>query len=392
MPIQLRRATARGLTLLPLVAMLAACGDKGGDPAPASGAAAARQAVTVGPENVTVIRQDTIRSGPALSGTLTAEREARIRAEVPGAVLQIVAEAGQRVARGALLARIDDAALRDQMLSARSGVTTARTSADQAARELQRAKTLAGAGAIAEREVEAAERADLAARAQLADAQARLTAAEKQLASASVRAPFAGVVAERSVNAGDVVAPGAALFTVVDPASMRLEASIPADQVGAVKLGSPVQFTVNGYPGRTFAGRITRVSPVADPQTRQVQLLASIPNAGGGLVGGLFAEGRVASERRVSLVLPEVAVDQRGPQPFVVRLKNGVVDRVLVTLGLRDAATETTEITGELAVGDTVLVGAARGISVGTPVTVGAPSDQKAPGTQAVPATGTAQK
>ncbi len=157
-------------------------------------------------------------------------------------------------------------------------------------------------------------------------------------------------------------------------------------------MGSPVLFRVNGYPGKDFTGRITRISPVADAQTRQVEILASIPNAGSTLVGGLFAEGRVASERRVAMMLPETAVDQRGPQAFVMRLRTGSVDRVNVTLGLRDASTETVEITGDVAVGDTILLGAARGISVGTPVKVSTPSDQKAPGTQAVPARGTALK
>jgi membrane fusion protein, multidrug efflux system len=386
----IRRATALALSL-PLAALAACGGDK--KPAEAANAAPApRTTVTIGPENVTVIVQDTVRSGPSLSGTLSAEREARIRAEVPGAVLQTFVEAGQRVSRGTVLARIDDAALRDQALSARSGVTAVKTAADQAARELQRAKSLFSAGAIAEREVEAAERADLAARSQLADAQARLTAAEKQQRSASVRAPFNGVVSARDVNAGDIVSPGSAMYTVVDPSSMRLSASIPAEQVGAVRLGSPVRFTVNGYPGREFVGKITRVSPVADAQTRQVQILASIPNTGSALVGGLFAEGRVASERRVAMLLPETAVDQRGPQAFIIRLRGGTVDRVNITIGLRDASTETLEVMGEIAVGDTVLLGAARGITVGTPVRVGAPADQKAPGTQSVPAAGTAAK
>ncbi|MCU0634762.1 MAG: efflux RND transporter periplasmic adaptor subunit [Gemmatimonadaceae bacterium] len=379
--------------LMTLTVALAACGgEKKADAAAATPAAPAKTQVTIGPENVTTVTQDTIRSGPSLSGTLTAEKEARIRAEIPGAVLQTYVEAGQRVSAGTVLARIDASALRDASLSARSGLTAAKTAADQAARELQRAKSLLTAGAIAEREVEAAERADLAARSQLADAQARVSAADKQLGSASVRAPFAGVVASRDVNAGDVVSPGAALYTVVDPRSMRLAASIPAEQVSAVRLGSPVRFTVNGYPGKEFVGRITRVSPVADPQTRQVEILASIPNAGSTLVGGLFAEGRVASERRVAMTLPETAVDQRGPQPFVMRLRTGTVDRVNVTIGLRDASTETLEVSGDLAVGDTILLGAARGISVGTPVKVSSPSDQKAPGTQAVPTGGTAQK
>jgi len=95
------------------------------------------------------------------------------------------------------------------------------------------------------------------------------------------------------------------------------------------------------------------------------------------LVGGLFADGHVASDVRSAPVLPIAAVDERGLRPTVVRLKNGKIDKVEVTLGIRDAAAETVEITAGLTPGDTVLLGAARGISPGTPVKVSAPNDVK---------------
>jgi membrane fusion protein, multidrug efflux system len=136
-----------------------------------------------------------------------------------------------------------------------------------------------------------------------------------------------------------------------------------------------VDFKVNGYPNRHFTGRITRVSPTADPTTRQVKILASIPNAGNTLVGGLYAEGRVSSESRTAPMVPIAAVDERGLRPTVVRLRNGKIEKTEVGLGIRDQAAETVEITSGLADGDTVLLGAARGISPGTPVKVSTPSD-----------------
>ena len=96
-----------------------------------------------------------------------------------------------------------------------------------------------------------------------------------------MKAPFSGIVSARQVSAGDIVQIGAMLYTVVNPATMRLEASVPADQLSAVHVGAPVDFSVNGYPGRAFTGRITRINPVADPATRQVRIIASLPNASG---------------------------------------------------------------------------------------------------------------
>lgn len=343
----------------------------------ASAATTKPETMLVGPENITVVKAELIKTGPAISGSLMPQHQATIRAEMGGAVLQTYAEAGQPVRKGQALAQIDASVQRDQALSARSAVTTAQSSYENARRDLSRTETLEKAGAIAEREVERSRNALLGTQAQLSNARAQLANVQKMLDKASVQSPFTGIVSQRQVNAGDVVSPGGALFTVMDPGSMQLEASLPAAQLSLVRLGMPIEFKVNGYPNRTFTGRITRINPTADPSTLQVKIVAAIPNAGNTLVGGLFAEGRVATETRTAPTVSLAAVDETGLKPSVVRLRNGRIEKVDVTLGIRDAAAETVEITSGIATGDTVLLGAARGISPGTPVKVSAPSDVK---------------
>ncbi|MBC7791967.1 MAG: efflux RND transporter periplasmic adaptor subunit [Anaerolineae bacterium] len=335
-------------------------------------------AAKVGKENVVVVEQSELKSGPGISGSLAPRFEATVRAEVGGAVLQTYAEQGQAVRKGALLARIDETGLRDAFLSARAAVRTAEQSATVARRNQERSAALAGAGAIADRDLEMSKLSVSSAESQLADAQSRFAIAQQQLARTEIRAPLTGVVSDRPVSAGDVVQPGAALFTVVDPSSMKLEASVRAEELSELRPGAPVEFSVNGYPGRTFAGRIARINPVADPATRQVRITIEIPNSGGRLVSGLFAEGRVASETREGLVVPVTAVDVRGLQPSVTRIKNGKTEKVTVELGLRDEATERLEIRSGVAAGDTLLLGAAQGIAPGTPVTVSVPADRAA--------------
>ena len=353
--------------------MLVACG--GG--AEASADAPTPVTVQIGPEAMTVASTTVLSTGPILSGTLVAERTAQIRAEVPGSVVQVFHDPGARIAQGASLAKIDDRAINDLYLSAKSGLTAAQNGADIAARELSRAEKLVAAGAIAERELENVRRGDLTARTMLDDAKARLASAQKQLDATNVLAPYAGIVSERMVNPGDIVAPGSPLFTVVDPATMRLEAAVPAEQLSQVRVGAAVRFSVTGYPGRTFEGRVSNVNPSADPQTRQVRLFVRIPNAGNQLVAGLFAEGRVASDSRETLTVPELAVDMRGLTPSVLRLKNGRTEKVEVTLGARDEQMERYEVTAGITAGDTLLVGPALGISPNTPLKVTTPSDTK---------------
>ncbi|MGI9077397.1 MAG: efflux RND transporter periplasmic adaptor subunit [Gemmatimonadaceae bacterium] len=376
----MRSSRAVGMARVASFAILSLLGFgacKGGDTADAA-EAKGDLTVIVGLENILIVERAELKSGPGISGSLAPRLEATVRAEVGGAVLQTYAEQGQSVRKGTLLARIDETGLRDAFLSARAAVRTANQGATVARRNAERAAALAGAGAIADRDLEVAKWNVTNAESQLADARSRFAVAQQLLSKTEIRAPFTGIVSDRPVSAGDVVQPGAALFTVVDPSRMKLEASVRAEQLGELSPGAPVEFAVNGYPGRTFAGRIERVNPVADPATRQVRITVEIPNSGGRLVSGLFAEGRVASETRTGLVVPVTAVDVRGLQPSVTRVKNGKTEKLNVELGLRDEATERLEIRSGVAAGDTLLLGAAQGIAPGTPITVSAPSDKQA--------------
>ena len=361
-------------TLLILTLATAACGGKGAEATTTSGP----PTVMVSPENVTVATRTAITSGPAITGTLVADRTASIRAEVSGAVVAVLLDPGARVTKGTPLVRIDDSAIRDAYLSAKSGVTQAQLSADIATRDQERAEKLVKAGAIAVNQLEQARRAKAGADAALDDAKARLASAQKNLDNTVVKAPYDGVVSERQVNPGDIVAPGSPLVTVVDPSTMRLEGAVPADQLGAIREGMPVAFTVTGYPGRAFTGAISNIYPSADPGTRQVRLYARIPNAGRGLVAGLYATGRITSATHEGLVVPMTAVDQRGIKPQVARVKGGKVEHVEVSLGMRDDATERVEVMTGVAEGDTLLLGAAQGITVGTPLRISSGSDKPA--------------
>jgi RND family efflux transporter MFP subunit len=334
-----------------------------------TGATAAEAVVTVGPENVAVAELSELRSGPAVSGSLEPRQSATIRAEVSGSVLRTHAEEGARVKRGALLAELDDTAVRDAFLSARSQVRSAESALELARRNAERAGRLAQAGALPERDLESARWNATNAEGALADAKARLAAATEDLENTRVRAPFDGVVSERQADAGDVVQVGAALFTVVDPGSLRLEASVPADQLGRLRPGTPVEFHVNGI-DRGFTGTIERINPVVDPTTRQVRIYVRIPNVGQALAAGLYAEGRVATDTKRAVAVPVTAVDHRGTTPLLHVLEGGRVSEVQVRLGVRDEAAELVEVLAGAARGDTVLLGSAQGVASGSRVRV----------------------
>jgi membrane fusion protein, multidrug efflux system len=343
--------------------MTAACGTTEAEKAPL----AAPAAVQIGPENVVGVEEGTIVVGPILSGELRPQREAKIRAELGGQMLEVRVEEGQNVARGALLGRIETRTLDDARQSAASAVRNAESQLGVARREVERTEKLVNAGAIAARDLDLVKSNVTAVEAQLADAQARLASAERQLGDAVIRAPIGGIVSMKSVNVGDVVSPGTELFTVIDPSSMRLEAAVPSEDLSQLRIGAAVEFTVRGY-DQTFAGRIERIAPQADPTTRQVPIVVTIPNAGGRLVAGLFAEGRVVAQSAEGLTIPVNAVNTTTQTPWVLRVKDGKTERVDVTLGLRDPRTERVLVSSGLDGNDTLLRGAAQGIAPGTSV------------------------
>lgn len=326
--------------------------------------------VLLGRENFAVVQETALATGPIISGSLTAVREAQVRAETNGPVREIRAEAGQRVPSGAVLAKLDDIALNDAYLSARAAERSADVALADARRDLERDTRLHQAGAIAERDLERSRTQVATAEAALADARSRLVSAKEQLDRTTVRAPFAGVVSERGISRGDVVQSGALLYTVVDPSSMQLEATVPADQLQSLRVGAPVEFTVSGFGRRRFQGRIDRINPAVDPATRQVRIYVTIPNRDQGLVAGLFAEGRVESQRRRAPAIPLLALDPKGSSNEVLRLQSARVRRARVELGIRDLAAEMVEVVSGLGVGDTVLLGSSQGLADGTVVRI----------------------
>jgi RND family efflux transporter MFP subunit len=346
--------------------VLAGCAG-GGDAA--SGEPTAPPPVEVAATTVATVDSVLIQSGPVLSGMLTAERSAQLRPQVGGTIVALRVREGDRVRAGQSLAVIDTTVLGEQHRSALSGLRSAELSARTAMRDEGRSDTLFQAGAIAERDREAAHDRRLQAEAMLQDARTRVAAIEQQLEYAQVRAPFSGVISDVPASVGDAVQPGATPIAVlVDPTALELEASVPSENLGGIKPGVTVEFTVSAHPGTVYRGTVSRVNPAVDPATGQVRLYVRLPNAEGDLAVGLFAEGRVAIESVRGIAVPSDAIDRMAPEPVVKRVRGGVVESVPVTTGLHDELAERIQVTSGLAVGDTVLVGASLGTPVGAAV------------------------
>jgi membrane fusion protein (multidrug efflux system) len=326
--------------------------------------------VPVPAEDVALAARRTIESGPRIAGSIEARRRAAVRAETGGSVVSVAAELGQAVKRGALLARLEDSAQVGAVRAAEVALGAAAQELGLARRDLARSRRLVRASALTARELESATAAAAAARSRVGEARARLADARRQLAATVVSAPIAGVVGDVAVHQGDVVGPGTPLFTVIDPSSLELRTSLPGEVAAGVQPGARVSFAVAGAPERRFAGQVERVAPAASPATGHVPILVAIPEKGGQLLAGLFAEGRIIRERRDALTIPIAAVDGDGDgaSASVTRARRGQVERAAVELGLRDSAADTVEVVSGLEPGDRVLVHSSRLLMPGTRV------------------------
>jgi HlyD family secretion protein len=216
-------------------------------------------------------------------------------------------------------------------------------------------------------------RADvLAARAALQQAMSGLQIARKAAADAYIRCPIAGQVSSRTANTGQVMAVGAAIVRVVSLSTVFFEPTVTERELRRVRVGQPVQVSVNAFPGRTFTGTVTKIYPSASEGSRAFSIRVSIANPQGLLRPRMFAQGRIESERHDAVVLAPDAGIVRSAQSegrghlFVV--KNGVAERKDVQIGLRADDGRRVQVTGVEA-GAQVVVSGMLGLTDGARVT-----------------------
>ena len=318
-------------------------------------AKAANIILQVASEDTLVVQSSGLASGPVITGSIQPERRADLRAEVSAIVLQVLKENGEPVKKGDVLLRLDETSIRDNVNSAEEAARASQQSLDQTQRMLERQTTLRSSGMVSSQALEDVELRRNTAQSELAAAKSRLVTARQQLGRTVVRAPFDGIVSERKVSNGDTAQVGKELVKVIDPASMRFEGMVSADKIGVVKVGQPVLFRVNGYPGQNFAGTVKRVDPAANAVTRQVEVLVSFAGPAQPRVAGLYAEGRIEAQVNAALTVPQSSLVQAGDVNYVWRVKNGVMSKAMLGIGTRDERTGNWQVLSGLAAGDTIM-------------------------------------
>lgn len=304
----------------------------------------------------------------ALTGSLRPKQQVDVNPRISGRITQINVDIGQLVARGTLIATIEDDEIRQQIERSKASIAVADASIAQreaelsnAKVELDRRKQLVKDGVLSQQELDGLEMRHRVAASQLelARAQRRQTEAEQRelnirQSQTRVFSPIAGIVARRQLDLGATAGANTPIVTIVSVSPMVILANAAEQDISRIKKGAQVNVTIDSLPGQKFTGRVMRISPLLDPQTRNGQVEIEIPNTGGLLKGEMFArvELNLGSERE-TLLLPRDALVYRGEKPGVFTIEADKAKFLEVETGL--AQEDKVEVLGGLKLGDKVI-------------------------------------
>jgi len=284
-----------------------------------------------------------VRTGPAtllevpktlrLTGTLRGDREVDLAANASGSVLRVSVERGMSVKPGQVLAALDVRAATLSATEAEAQARSAQAQNDQARDECARYESLKERGAVSDLEYQqkVTQCRTLPLSAEAATARAALAA--QNVGDGIVRAPFAGIIAERFIEVGQYLRQDSKVATLVAVDPLRLQLAVPEAEVSRVALGAEVGFTVSAYPGRRFRGKIAFISGVVRASTRDLVVEAVADNPDRVLLPGMFADVELAVGSHTLPSVPQASLLKREDQSRLFVVQDGHVQERVVALG-----------------------------------------------------------
>jgi membrane fusion protein (multidrug efflux system) len=256
-------------------------------------------------------------------GSLQSDESVKMAAELAGRISEILFREGQPVKENDILVKLDDSLVRAELADAEARLSLAQANLDRAN---QLAKTGSGT-----------QRARDEAIAAFRQGEAAVDLARARLDKHTIRAPFSGVAGLRGISVGAFVDTGIELVGLekVDP--LKVDFSVPEVLLRQVTPGQTVAVSVDAMLDRTFSGTIYAIAPIVDVNGRSLRVRASLPNTDGMLRPGLFARIMIKGHEQQVVTVPESAIMPRGGEFFVFRIENGRALETKVELGTRRA-------------------------------------------------------
>jgi RND family efflux transporter MFP subunit len=288
------------------------------------------------------------------TASLDPDKSADILARVSGVVQRLVAEEGDRVAKGTVLLHIDDEEYRHR-------VTLAEVDVEQNALRFERSQKMVDQGLTSAESFETALR-------DLRSSEAALELAKLELSYTRVAAPFTGRVVRRLVDQGQNVSNGTALFTIADMSRLLARVHVPAREFRRIRPDQPVELVVTST-GDRLTGRIDLVSPVVDPDSGTIKVTVEVTKYPPTTRPGDFVEVSIVTDRHDnSLLVPRIAVVTERGRSSVFVTEDDTAKQRTVEVGFQDD--DNAEILSGVTAGDLIVVQGQRALRDGQPVTV----------------------
>ena len=297
-----------------------------------------------------------VRRELPLTGQLRPAQVALVRAKVAGEVMQMLVKEGDTVAKGQVLARLDAAEHQARLDERMATLAASKATWENHERIRKNNEELLRKGFISQSAYDTTLANSSVAQAQVKAAEANVALARRALDDTVIKAPWAGLIAERAVQAGDKASVDTKLLTLVDLSRMEVEAAVPASEIPSVAAGQEVAFAVEGFGARAFKGVIARINPQSAAGSRSIMVYIEVPNADAALKGGMFAKGSLTLSRREAVTaVPLAALREERGETVVYALTEpggGKIARIPVQPGARNEAEAWVEIAAS---GDTRL-------------------------------------
>ena len=312
-------------------------------------------------------------------GNLIGEATVDVVPRTAGRLVSVNVKLGDRVARGQLLAKIEDQEVNEQVKQAEASYAVAQATIRQreadlkfAEINLERSKNLFQRQLLPRQSLDDAEARQSASAAQLDLSRAQFSQAEARLeelriakGNTNIVSPVNGFVGKRNADPGAWASSQTPVVSVVDISSVRLVANVVERDLRLVNTGDPALVEVDAFPGESFKGRIARVAPVLDPATRTAEIEIEVPNAGFRLKPGMYARMSVTIDSRTgATLLPRAAlVDYAGKRGVFTMTADNKAQFMPIEIGIEDETR--VEARSGVAAGETVVTGGASSLRNG---------------------------
>ena len=266
------------------------------------------------------------------TGTIRAVNQSSIQAQVTATATQVNAKVGQSVTQGQVLVRLNNQDNAARLAQSQANLAATKAQANQAKLMMQRKQRLLNQGFISKVEFEQSQ-VDYQAQLENVNAQqSNVDIARKADQDGIITSPINGVITKRQVEPGQTVAVGTTLFEIIDPNHLEIQAQLPSDMQAALKIGQKIEYTLQGNPNKLTA-TLSRISPLADPTSRQIDFFAKLNESITSLSIGSFLEGSILGTQAISgQIIPLDTVHDLPNKPYVWLIRENKIIRQNVTV------------------------------------------------------------